>query len=426
MQGPGPLAACCCTFYGKEGYTCCFIRCSRRDSGQIGSYAREQIRIVVAKRGDALKGLLLVLPDACRQSELAYLQGWPALQNFVLLQDDVGCLGHRGGPDWPLRQIAGDKELFPGPETVSDDRCRGVIDLVTDFQQFPQGKLIFFQILRFLTMQLPEKGCFPVIEQGELLGDFFFLMIEDLGDFQHQSGLPEGVNDGVFFLLLIFYALGAKQRGDNLLRRVVTTLSWGRHGGHGQATQLGGIIVLAVFDIADQMEKPQSAVAKRAGSMCLTETVFNENIRVFGGCPVVLFRLDGLEDMDLGKEQKERVLAAGRNNGARKIQGIVSVHMQNIREKVTFYLSAVVYLLFNFRLGADVMGSLKATAWQILQTAPYVAGCAYVIIAMLQYMSGGEKVPWDRRLRLFFAMGILAGLVFAIWEYAGQGTVPIK
>lgn len=100
--------------------------------------------------------------------------------------------------------------------------------------------------------------------------------------------------------------------------------------------------------------------------------------------------------------------------------------MQNIREKITFYLSAVVYLLFNFRLGADAMGSLKATAWQILQTAPYVAGCAYVIIAMLQYMSGGEKVPWDRRLRLFFAMGILAGLVFAIWEYAGQGTVPIK
>ncbi len=100
--------------------------------------------------------------------------------------------------------------------------------------------------------------------------------------------------------------------------------------------------------------------------------------------------------------------------------------MQNVREKVTFYLSAVVYLLFNLRLGADALGSLEATAWQILQTAPYVAGFTYVIIATLQYMSGGEKVPWDRRLRLFFAMGILAGLVYAIWEYAGQGTVPGK
>ncbi len=100
--------------------------------------------------------------------------------------------------------------------------------------------------------------------------------------------------------------------------------------------------------------------------------------------------------------------------------------MENIREKITFYLSAVVYLLFNFRLGADVRGSLEATAWQILQTAPYVAGFTYLIIATLQYMSGGEKVPWDRRLRLFFAFGILAGLVYAIYEYAGQGTFPGK
>lgn len=100
--------------------------------------------------------------------------------------------------------------------------------------------------------------------------------------------------------------------------------------------------------------------------------------------------------------------------------------MQNLREKVTFYLSAVLYLLFNFRLGADAPGSLEATSWQILQTAPYVAGFTYVIIATLQYMSGGEKVPWNRRLRLFFALGILAGLVYGIYEYAGQGTAPGK
>ena len=99
---------------------------------------------------------------------------------------------------------------------------------------------------------------------------------------------------------------------------------------------------------------------------------------------------------------------------------------ESLREKVTFYLSAAVYLLFNFRPAADISRSLEATAWQILQTAPYVAGFTYVIIATLQYMSGGEKVPWNRRLRLFFALGILAGLVYAIFEYAGQGTVPGK
>jgi len=87
------------------------------------------------------------------------------------------------------------------------------------------------------------------------------------------------------------------------------------------------------------------------------------------------------------------------------------------------YLSAVLYLLFNLRLGADIAASATATLWQIVQTAPYVAGIAYLIIALLQYMAGGATLPWDRRLRLFFAIGILAGLFFGIYEYAGTGTI---
>jgi hypothetical protein len=93
--------------------------------------------------------------------------------------------------------------------------------------------------------------------------------------------------------------------------------------------------------------------------------------------------------------------------------------MQNIKGKFSFYLSAALYLLFNLRIGADSMATLKATGWQILQTAPYVAGLTYVIIALLQYMADGEKLPWDRRLRLFFALGIIAGLFYGIYEYAG-------
>ncbi len=97
--------------------------------------------------------------------------------------------------------------------------------------------------------------------------------------------------------------------------------------------------------------------------------------------------------------------------------------MSNFKEKVSFYLSAAVYLLFNLRPAADIVTTVKATLWQIAQTAPYVAGVTYVLIALLQYMSEGEKVPWNRRMRMFFAIGILAGLIYAIYEYAGQGTV---
>lgn len=96
--------------------------------------------------------------------------------------------------------------------------------------------------------------------------------------------------------------------------------------------------------------------------------------------------------------------------------------MENLRGKVTLYLSAALYLVFNLRLGADIESTVTLTLWQIVQTAPYVAGIVYVIIALLQYMAEGEKIPWDRRLRLFFAIGILAGLFVAIYEYAGTGA----
>jgi hypothetical protein len=96
--------------------------------------------------------------------------------------------------------------------------------------------------------------------------------------------------------------------------------------------------------------------------------------------------------------------------------------MANLQGKVSFYISAALYLLFNLRLGVDTMATLEATFWQIAQTAPYVAGLTYVVIALLQYMANNEKLPWDRRLRLFFAIGIVAGLLYGIYEYAGTGV----
>ena len=82
--------------------------------------------------------------------------------------------------------------------------------------------------------------------------------------------------------------------------------------------------------------------------------------------------------------------------------------MRNLQGKVSLYLSAALYLLFNLRLGSDVLATCTATLWQLVQYAPYIAGIAYVIIALLQYMAEGEKIPWDRRLRLFFAARNLA------------------
>ncbi len=95
--------------------------------------------------------------------------------------------------------------------------------------------------------------------------------------------------------------------------------------------------------------------------------------------------------------------------------------MENIREKISFYLTVAGYMLFNLRPAANLAETVQYTLWQCLQTVPYAAGITWFIVAVLQYMSDGEKVPWDRRFRLFFTIGIFVGLVYAIIEYTGTG-----
>ncbi len=93
--------------------------------------------------------------------------------------------------------------------------------------------------------------------------------------------------------------------------------------------------------------------------------------------------------------------------------------MQTNKDKITLAITAFVYLIFNLRPSADLLVTARATLYQIASTAPYVAGVTFVIVATLQYMADGQKVPWDRRLRLFFTIGIIAGFVYAIFEYTG-------
>ncbi len=88
-------------------------------------------------------------------------------------------------------------------------------------------------------------------------------------------------------------------------------------------------------------------------------------------------------------------------------------------KSVSFYVTALGYILFNLRLASDPLSSLLATGKQILATAPYVIGITYVAVAVVQYMAQGERVPWPQRIRLFFTLGIFAGLVYAIYEYTG-------
>ena len=126
----------------------------------VRSGQERESRSVLLLRNDVMrvKGFLLIPAETGRQRELPISRaGLPcrvsycsrmisAASGIVVVQ-----MGHSGRSPAII-------ELFPGPESVSAHRCRGMIDLVPDFQQFLQGDFIFFRIFQIFTVQLLEKG----------------------------------------------------------------------------------------------------------------------------------------------------------------------------------------------------------------------------------------------------------------------------
>lgn len=84
-------------------------------------------------------------------------------------------------------------------------------------------------------------------------------------------------------------------------------------------------------------------------------------------------------------------------------------------------LTALAYFLFHLRMGADAGAIVSGTVYQMLLTAPYALGFAYIIAVVFRRISGSGWPPWDRLLRIFFTVGILFAFFFALYEYAGQG-----
>jgi hypothetical protein len=90
--------------------------------------------------------------------------------------------------------------------------------------------------------------------------------------------------------------------------------------------------------------------------------------------------------------------------------------MQTIREKISFALTAAVYLLFHLRLGASAGSSVAGTVEQLLTTAPYCIGFTWILIAVIRFLHNGKWPAWDRIARIFFTFGILFGFYFALYE----------
>ncbi|WP_446010372.1 hypothetical protein [Candidatus Electrothrix sp.] len=90
--------------------------------------------------------------------------------------------------------------------------------------------------------------------------------------------------------------------------------------------------------------------------------------------------------------------------------------MQTLQEKITLTLIAGVYLLFHLRLGPSALSIITGTAAQLLTTAPYCIGITWILVLFLRFLHKGKQPAWDRIARIFFTIGILFALYFALYE----------
>ena len=91
--------------------------------------------------------------------------------------------------------------------------------------------------------------------------------------------------------------------------------------------------------------------------------------------------------------------------------------MSAIKKNISFGLVICAYLLFNLRYDPGSLNtSIKSTLVQLLMTAPFVVGLTILVVSFMQ-RSSGERLPWDRIVRIYCTLGIIIGFFYALNEY---------
>jgi hypothetical protein len=91
--------------------------------------------------------------------------------------------------------------------------------------------------------------------------------------------------------------------------------------------------------------------------------------------------------------------------------------MHKFKENISLLLVILVYLLFNLRYTPESLSdSFKSTLIQLLTTAPFVVGLTILVVSFMQ-RSTGERLPWDRIIRIYCTLGIIIGFFYGLNEY---------
>ena len=91
--------------------------------------------------------------------------------------------------------------------------------------------------------------------------------------------------------------------------------------------------------------------------------------------------------------------------------------MQTLREKISFILTGLAYMVFHLALDPDssTFISVNGTIVVLLNTLPYEIGFTYIITLFIRRLSKNQWPPWDRIMRIFFTIGIIFGLIYGLY-----------
>ena len=84
---------------------------------------------------------------------------------------------------------------------------------------------------------------------------------------------------------------------------------------------------------------------------------------------------------------------------------------------ISLSILGVLYLLASVRYYPDnVSKTAVETVLQMLSTAPFTIGCTLLFVSFFQKRAG-EKLPWDRTLRIFLMLSLVFELLLGIQDY---------
>ena len=99
---------------------------------------------------------------------------------------------------------------------------------------------------------------------------------------------------------------------------------------------------------------------------------------------------------------------------------IINLIMEKkLKESISFWVIILIYILCSVRYYPDnPLKTLLKSIMQILEVAPLTIGGTIIIVSLMQRVLG-EKLPWDRVVRIFLTLGIIIEILYGLYIYLG-------